>query len=149
MGDLPLGMTMVPDPTTPNDDALIYVQNEATRTLSVLRVNFRTNTIFKEHDQISTHSGQDIFTRSVLIGQELFEDASRAQTSGNFNNACSSCHLEGGTDSNVWQTPAGPRSTTPVHGGSLLTGMMLWKGVRLNLGETGPMFARRLGVNKL
>ena len=145
MGDLPLGVIMVPDPTTPNDDALIYVQNEITRTLSILRVNFPTNTIFKEHDQIPTHSGPDIFTRSVLIGQELFEDASRAQTSGNFNNACSSCHLDGGTDSNVWQSPEGPRSTMPLYGGTLLTGMILWKGVRLNLGETGPMFISENG----
>lgn len=146
LGDLPLGMIMMRDPKTPNDDdALIYVQNEITRTLSVLRVNFRTNTIFKEHDQISTHSGPDIFTRSVLIGQELFEDASRAQTSNNFNNACSSCHFEGGADSNVWQRLTGPRATMPVYGGTRLTGMLFWKGVRLNLGESGPIFAEENG----
>ena len=33
----------------------------------------------------------------------------------------------------------------PVYGGSLLTGLILWKGVRLNMGETGPMFGGENG----
>jgi hypothetical protein len=33
----------------------------------------------------------------------------------------------------------------PVYGGTLLTGLILWKGVRLNLGETGPMFGGENG----
>jgi hypothetical protein len=33
----------------------------------------------------------------------------------------------------------------PVYGGALMTGVLLWKGVRLNLGETGPMFADENG----
>ena len=84
-------------------------------------------------------------TTSELIGAELFEDSSRAQTAGNFNNSCESCHFEGGADGNVWQRPDGPRSTMPVWGGSFLTGLILWKGVRINMGETGPMFAGENG----
>lgn len=145
MGDLPLGMVVVPDPNTANDDALVYIINETTRTLSTLRVDYEAGTIQKERDQIETLTGPDEFTLAERIGEELFEDASRAQTSGRFNNSCASCHFEGGADGNVWQRPAGPRSTMPVYGGSLATGMVLWKAVRLHMGETGPMFGGENG----
>ena len=145
MGDLPLGMVVVDDQTTLADDALVYVINEVTRTLSVLRVDWRTGVIMQEKAQIPTHQGADIFSLSVRVGDELFEDASRPQTTGNFNNSCASCHFEGGEDANVWQRPAGPRSTMPMYGGTLGTGLVLWKGVRINLGETGPMFGGENG----
>ena len=119
--------------------------NETSRTLSSLRIDFDAGTIAQEAPQIPTVLGADQMTLSQRMGQELFEDASRAQTAGNFNNSCHSCHFEGGADGNVWQRPAGPRSTMPVYGGSPLTGLILWKGVRLNLGETGPMFAGENG----
>lgn len=147
MGDLPLGMVMVADATTDNDDALIYVINEVTRTVSSLRVDFTTGAIVEENSMVKTITGVDKFTTEVRIGQELFEDASRAQTTGNFNNSCASCHFEGGADGNVWQRPAGPRSTMPVYGGTLGTGLVLWKGVRLHMGETGPMFGGENGGN--
>ena len=146
LGGLPLGMALVPDLTTPNnDDARLYVINETTRTLSVLRIDWATGTIHHNRAQIPTHAGPDAFTLSQRRGEELFEDASRPQTAGNFNNSCGSCHFEGGDDANVWQRPVGPRSTMPLYGGTLGTGLILWKGVRLNLGETGPMFAGENG----
>jgi len=146
MGDLPLGMVMVDDASTPdNEDALVFIVNEATRSLSSLRVDFTAGTIHKWKDQMKTHLGPDALTTSQRIGLEIFEDASRPQTAGNFNNSCSSCHFEGGDDGNVWQRPAGPRSTMPMYGGTLGTGMILWKGVRLNNGETGPMFGGENG----
>ena len=149
LGDLPLGMTLVADAGTSNDDALLYVINETTRTLSTLRVDWLTGAISQEAPQIATVQGADVMTVSQRLGQEIFEDASRAQTTGNFNNSCGSCHFEGGADGNVWQRPAGPRSTMPVYGGSLLTGLILWKGVRLNMGETGPMFGGENGGHGL
>jgi len=145
LGDLPLGMAVVPDTTTTNDDARVYVINEVTRTLSVLRVDWTAGTIQKLKSQIPTHLGADALTRSQILGEELFEDASRPQTSGNFNNSCASCHFEGGEDANVWQRSNGPRSTMPTYGGTLGTGLILWKGVRLNMGETGPMFGGENG----
>jgi hypothetical protein len=144
-------MAIAPDPATSNDDALVYVVNELTRTLSVLRVDWAAQTIVQERAQIPTLLGPDLYTLSQRIGEELFEDASRAQTTGapgtvgEFNNSCASCHFEGGDDGNVWQRPAGPRSTMPVYGGSLATGLILWKGVRLHMGETGPMFGGENG----
>lgn len=145
MGDLPLGMKVVEDPSTPNDDAMIYIVNEATTSLSGVRVNYTAGTFHKEFDQITTIAGADKFSAAERLGQEIFEDASRDQTTGNFNNSCASCHFEGGEDGNVWQRPAGPRSTMPVYGGTLGTGLLLWKGVRLHMGETGPMFGGENG----
>ncbi len=147
MGDLPLGLAITPDTSTPNnDDAKLFIINEATRTLSVLRVDWLTGTVHSlSNTQISTHSGPDAMTLSQRRGEEIFEDASRPQTSGNFNNSCGSCHFEGGEDGNVWQRGNGPRSTMPMYGGSLGTGLILWKGVRLNNGETGPMFGGENG----
>ena len=153
LGDLPLGMVVVEDPTTQNEDALVYVTNELTRTLSVLRVEWATGAVVKERNQISTLLQPDLYTLSERVGDELFEDASRAQTTaahgtvGEFNNSCASCHFEGGDDANVWQRGNGPRSTMPVYGGTLATGLILWKGVRLNMGETGPMFGGENGGN--
>ncbi|QDU70089.1 YncE family protein [Engelhardtia mirabilis] len=145
IGDMPIGWTVVPDPATSNDDALIYIQNEVTTSLSVLRVDYATGVITKEADQIVTITGPDQKTVSERIGQELFHDASRAQTTGNFNNSCYSCHAEGGEDGKSWDRPAGPRTTMPVYGGPLGSGLLLWKGVRVNLGETGPMFGGENG----
>ena len=145
MGDVPLGMFVVPDLTTANDDALVYIINEGTRTLSTLRVDWETGAIQPVGSQIKTITGVDAFTVSERLGFELFEDASRAQTAGNFNNSCASCHFEGGDDANVWQRPDGPRSTMPVYGGTRGTGLVLWKGVRLHMGETAPMFTGENG----
>ncbi|MEZ6014525.1 MAG: YncE family protein [Planctomycetota bacterium] len=145
LGDLPMGMALVPDTTTQNDDAWVYVLNEGTRTLSVLRVDYTAGVIANAGGQLATHAGADAMTLEERLGQELFEDASRAQTAGNFNNSCASCHFEGGEDGNVWQRETGPRSTMPVYGGSDLTGLVLWKGTRLHMGETGPMFAGENG----
>ena len=155
LGDLPLGMALADDPATVNNDSLIYVHNELTRTLSVLRVVWDGNAIFEEASQIPLLLNPDKFSLSVRIGNELFEDASRGQTTGawgtmgGFNNSCASCHFEGGEDGSVWQRPAGPRSTMPVYGGTLATGLVLWKGVRLNMGETGPMFGGENGGHGL
>lgn len=149
MGDLPLGWTMKPDTSTSNDDALVYIQNEVTRSLSVLRVDWTTGVITKERDQITTHTGPDLKTLSERIGQELFEDASRSQTTGSFNNSCASCHYEGGEDGNVWQRLDGPKSTMPVYGGPGATGLLLWRGTRINMAETGPMFGGENGGHGL
>ncbi|MEX1024985.1 MAG: hypothetical protein WD226_07900 [Planctomycetota bacterium] len=149
LGDLPLGVSLVADTSTTNDDALLYVHNESTRTLSSLRVDWQTGVLTQAAPQLPLLLGPDKMTASEIAGQELFEDASRAQTAGNFNNSCASCHFEGGADGNVWQRSDGPRTTMPVFGGADLTGLLLWKGTRLNMGETGPMFGGENGGHGL
>ena len=142
-GDLPLGMALHEIPGTSR--ANLYIINEVNRTLSCLEVDFSSGAIVSTSPQINTLINADEMTFSARRGLEIFEDASRAQTTGSFNNSCASCHFEGGEDANVWQRPAGPRSTMPVYGGTLGTGLLLWKGARLHLGETGPMFGDENG----
>jgi len=142
-GDLPLGMALQELPGTSR--ANVYIINEVNRTLSCLQVDFSSGAIVSTSSQIRTLTGGDEMTFSARLGLEIFEDASRAQTTGDFNNSCASCHFEGGEDANVWQRPAGPRSTMPVYGGTLGTGLLLWKGTRLHMGETGPMFGGENG----
>lgn len=150
MGDLPLGWTVVDDASTAyTGDSLIYVINEVTTTLSVLRIDWETGVISEEHGQINTLLGPDLKTVSERVGQEIFEDSSRPQTTGNFNNSCASCHYEGLEDGNVWQRPAGPRTTMPTYGGPKMTGLLLWKGTRINFAETGPMFGGENGGHGL
>jgi len=146
-GDLPLGIALHEIPGT--NRANVYIINEANRTLSCLEVDFSSGAIVSTAPQIRTLTGSDEVSFSARRGLEIFEDASRAQTTGSFNNSCASCHFEGGEDGNVWQRPAGPRSTMPVYGGTLGTGLILWKGVRLHMGETGPMFGGENGGNGL
>ncbi|MCH2106682.1 MAG: hypothetical protein MK291_08585, partial [Planctomycetes bacterium] len=142
-GDLPLGMALHEISGTTR--ANLYIVNEVNRTLSCLQVDFSTGAIVSRSPQISTLTTRDEMSFSARRGLEIFEDASRAQTTGSFNNSCASCHFEGGEDANVWQRPAGPRSTMPVYGGTLGTGLLLWKGTRLHMGETGPMFGGENG----
>jgi len=143
MGDLPIGIALHEEPGT--DRARIYIMNEVTRTVSHLEVDFTNNAIAQASPQINTLIRPDDMTFSARRGLEIFEDASREETTGNFNNSCASCHFEGGEDGNVWQRPAGPRSTMPVYGGAAGTGLLLWKGVRLHMGEAGPMFGGENG----
>lgn len=145
LGDTPLGWVVVDDPSTVNDDARIFVINETSRSLSALRIDWPTGIITKERNQIPTLLGPDLFTQSENIGQELFEDGSRPQTTGGFNNSCVSCHYEGGEDGIAWQRDDGPKSTMPTYGGPLGTGLLLWKGTRVNMAETGPMFGGENG----
>jgi hypothetical protein len=112
--------------------------------LSFLRGGLGAGTIGAPRP-IGPCAAPDAFTLSQRIGEEIFEDASRPQTAGNFNNSCASCHFEGGADADVWQRSNGPRSTMPLYGGTLGTGFILWKAVRINMGETGPMFAGENG----
>ena len=142
-GDLPLGFALHETPGSARAD--LFIINEVNRTLSCLEVDFSSGAIAATSSQIRTLTGSDEMSFSARRGLEIFEDASRAQTTGDFNNSCASCHFEGGEDGNVWQRPAGPRSTMPVYGGTLGTGLILWKGVRLHMGETGPMFAGENG----
>ena len=111
--------------------------------------------IHQEQPQIPLLLGPDAFDavrRAWAASSSRTPRAPRppaASTHGGFNNSCASCHFEGGDDGNVWQRPDGPRSTMPVYGGTIGTGLILWKGVRLNMGETGPMFGGENGGHGL
>ncbi|MFN0206660.1 MAG: YncE family protein [Planctomycetota bacterium] len=145
VGDRPTGM-LISDFDVRNDLAKLYINNEISRDVARDIVNFTTGVVGATQSVIALiPPGNDMFTLSERIGAELFADGSRDQTTGNFSVSCESCHYEGGEDGNVWQRDNGPRSTIPMYGGIRRTGLLLWKGNRMNLGETGPMFGGENG----
>lgn len=141
VGDRPTGMLLA-DVDVANDLASLLVNNEASRDVGLLKVNFTTGVVGNPSGSLAkiVPPANDKFTELERIGEEIFTDGSRAQTTGGFAMSCESCHYEGGEDGNVWQRSAGPRSTIAMYGGIRRTGFLLWKAVRMNLGETGPMF---------
>jgi YVTN family beta-propeller protein len=146
IGDRPTGM-VVGEFDTKNDSANVYVNNDASRDLSVLTANFTTGVVGNPSGLLKKYiaPANDLFTADERTGSELISDGSRTQTTGMFAASCESCHFEGGDDGNVWQRGVGPRSTIAMYGGIRRSGFLLWKANRLNLGETGPMFAGENG----
>lgn len=140
VGDRPTGM-LVSDMDVRNDLAKLYINNEISRDLARDIVSFTTSVVGATDSTVKLiQPVNDKFTDSERVGAELFADGSRDQTTGNFSVTCESCHYEGGEDGNVWQRKNGPRSAIALYGGIRRTGMLLWKAVRMNLGEAGPMF---------
>ncbi len=145
IGDRPTGLLLGAYDGV-KDEVLAYVNNEISRDLSVLRINYSTGVVGSNTSlQSLVPTANDLWTEHERIGSEIFEDASRAQTTGDFNNSCASCHFEGGEDGSVWARDVGPRSTIAMYGGIRRTGALLWKAGRMHLGETGPMFGGENG----
>ena len=85
-GDLPLGIALHEEPGT--DRARVYIMNEVNRTVSHLEVDFANNAFAEASPQIKTLLTTDAMSFSERLGLEIFEDASRKETTGNFNNSC-------------------------------------------------------------
>jgi YVTN family beta-propeller protein len=75
---------------------------------------------------------RDPMPAELRLGQRLFYSANSAAfpITRNFWVACSSCHLEGGTDAVTWRFESGPRDTPSNAGGMLGTGFMFRQGLR-------------------
>ncbi len=68
----------------------------------------------------------------LRLGQRLFYSANSARfpITKNFWVACSSCHIEGGSDGVTWQFGAGPRDTPSNAGGPSNTGFLMRQALR-------------------
>ncbi|HET6202498.1 MAG TPA: YncE family protein [Planctomycetota bacterium] len=135
IGDTPSGLVVLDDPSSADNDAVVYVLNETSRDLSLLRANHDAGVIAKAVATNPSVVQIDRFTPAQKQGREIFADASRPVTSANFNNSCEVCHFEGNDDSTAWRRSVGPRSTPPMFGGIFATGTLAWKPLRKNLGE--------------
>ncbi|MFI5288214.1 MAG: hypothetical protein ACHQ17_01125 [Polyangia bacterium] len=71
------------------------------------------------------------------LGQRLFYTANSAAfpITRNFWVACSSCHLEGGTDAVTWRFFVGPRDTPSNAGGPIHTGFLLRQALRSSIAD--------------
>ena len=147
MGDLPLGMAIADDPTTANDDALVYVINEVTRTLSVLRVDWDGNVIFQETTADPDAPGPrqvqpfGAHGQRALRGRLARPDHRRRRSTTPAARATSRAARTATSGS----VPTARAARCPCTAATIATGLVLWKGVRLNLGETGPMFGGENG----
>jgi YVTN family beta-propeller protein len=73
----------------------------------------------------------------LRYGQRLFYSANSAAfpMTTNFWVACSSCHVEGGSDAVTWLFTAGPRDTPSNAGGPINTGFLLRQALRTSVAE--------------
>jgi DNA-binding beta-propeller fold protein YncE len=135
IGDTPSGIVVLDDPATADNDGVLYVMNETSRDVSLLRANHDAAVIVKGIATNPSVVQTDLLTTAQKTGREIFADASRDVTAANFNNSCEACHFEGNDDATAWRRPVGPRSTPPMFGGIFATGTLAWKAIRKNLGE--------------
>lgn len=77
----------------------------------------------------------DPMPAQLRLGQRLFYTANSAAfpITKNFWVACSSCHIEGGSDAVTWLFESGPRDTPSNAGGPINTGFLLRQGLRSNI----------------
>jgi DNA-binding beta-propeller fold protein YncE len=102
VGDGPRGVTVSPDGTT------AWVFNSHSEDVSVVDLAG-----WRETRRISLTPAN--VSETVKLGKRLFF-SSLPPMSRNQWMSCASCHLEGGHDGRVWNTPAGPRNTIGLRG---------------------------------
>ncbi len=115
-----------------------YVDGRNTHDVSVLAID-QTNTAFpvavdgKPIDLLA----KDPMPATMRHGQRLFFTANSARfpITKNFWVACSSCHIEGGSDAVTWLFKEGPRDTPSNAGGPINTGFLLHQALRSDVNQ--------------
>ena len=130
---IPTGLA--PQGLTLDDQGRLYVQNFMSRSLSVFDVaTLLTGTdnsaqLLAEIDLVANETLSD----EVLLGKQIFYDASSSKMSLEGYISCASCHLDGGQDGRTWDFTdhgEGLRNTISLQGrgGVLLHGSVHWTG---------------------
>ena len=130
---IPTGLA--PQGLTLDDQGRLYVQNFMSRSLSVFDVaTLLTGTensaqLLAEIDLVANETLSD----EVLLGKQIFYDASSSKMSLEGYISCASCHLDGGQDGRTWDFTdrgEGLRNTISLQGrgGVLLHGPVHWTG---------------------
>ena len=130
---IPTGLA--PQGLTLDDQGRLYVQNFMSRSLSVFDVAaLLTGTessaqLLAEIDLVANETLSD----EVLLGKQIFYDASSSKMSLDGYISCASCHLDGGQDGRTWDFSdrgEGLRNTISLEGrgGTLLHGPVHWTG---------------------
>jgi YVTN family beta-propeller protein len=108
VGDGPTGLALSSDQTT------LFVHNALSHSISI--VNAVSGSL-QETNRIEGVGSLGALTADVNEGRRLFFSASDATMSAPGSGvSCESCHVEGGTDGNVWQFVQGPRKTPGLLG---------------------------------
>jgi YVTN family beta-propeller protein len=116
-----------------HDGHYAYVEGRNTHDVSVLRINAGDAIAPVVVDGAPIERlVADPMPPTLRLGQRLFYSANSAAfpITRNFWVACSSCHLEGGTDAVTWKFTVGPRDTPSNAGGPINTGFLLRQALR-------------------
>ena len=152
---IPTGLA--PQGLTLDGQGRLYVQNFMSRSLSVFDVSKLLDgtegsaELLAEIDLVANETLSD----RVLLGKQIFYDASSRKMSLEGYISCASCHLDGGQDGRIWDFTdrgEGLRNTISLQGrgGTLLHGPVHWTGnfdeiqdfesdIRLHFGGGGFM----------
>jgi YVTN family beta-propeller protein len=103
------------------DGTRVYVHNAIYGTLAV--IDTRTFTII----EIIPITDATAVSADVLIGAQLFHNASDSRLSAGGWLSCASCHFDGQSDGRIWQMPYGERNT-PLLYDLLATAPYNWTG---------------------
>ena len=130
---IPTGLA--PQGLTLDDQGRLYVQNFMSRSLSVFAVaGLLAGT--ESSAQMLAEIGlvaNETLSDKVLMGKQIFYDASSSKMSFEGYISCASCHLDGGQDGRTWDFTdrgEGLRNTIALQGrgGTLLQGPVHWSG---------------------
>ncbi|MFT3774679.1 MAG: c-type cytochrome [Minicystis sp.] len=113
-----------------------YVEGRNTHDVTVLALDEKnTITPAAVDGEPIERLGADPMPAEMRYGQRLFYTANSAEfpITKNFWVACSSCHIEGGSDAVTWLFTSGPRDTPSNAGGPINTGFLLRQGLRSNI----------------
>ncbi|MXY16082.1 MAG: PKD domain-containing protein [Acidobacteria bacterium] len=130
---IPTGLA--PQGLTLDDRGRLYVQNFMSRSLSVVDVAALLTAAGSSARSLAEIDlvADEKLSADVLLGKQIFYDASSSRMSLEGYVSCSSCHLDGGQDGRTWDFTdrgAGLRNTISLQGrgGTLLHGPVHWTG---------------------
>jgi DNA-binding beta-propeller fold protein YncE len=123
LGENPNGVAVLA--ATPSSNRL-YVTNSTSHDVSVLRLDIDSGEFIPGWPRIPAVT-DDSFTAAERTGREMFMDATRLQTTSNFNGTCTMCHFDGLQDGLTWHFGEGPRRTISLAGGPLNFGLLFFK----------------------
>jgi mono/diheme cytochrome c family protein len=116
-GLAPQGMVLVAE----NDSARLFVHNYLSRSVSVFDVAGLLAGIGNDAPLLAEIGtvGKEKLASEVLKGKRIFYNAADPRMSRDGYLSCAACHLDGGSDGQVWdftQTGEGLRNTISLHG---------------------------------
>ena len=115
-----------------------YIDGRNTHNVTVLSIDSASLTIPATVDGAPIELlKKDPMPADLRHGQRLFFTANSAQfpITKNFWVACSSCHIEGGSDAVTWLFKEGPRDTPSNAGGPINTGFLLHQALRSDVNQ--------------
>jgi DNA-binding beta-propeller fold protein YncE len=104
----------------------LYITNSTSQDVTAVSFSSISNQFSPGTLRLSAVT-DDTFTPAERRGREMFMDATRLQTTSDFNGSCSECHFDGLQDGLTWHFNEGPRRTISLAGGPMNFGLIFAK----------------------